>query len=69
MKHHENKTEEISISKLVGQKRPLKMIKNIEIIKVPTKKRRKADKSEKGFKKDRRKEADVIDKVRTEFVF
>ena len=37
------------------------MIKNIEIVKVPAKKRRKADKSEKGIKKDRRKENDVIE--------
>ena len=59
--HHDKNTAEISISNLVGKKRPLKMIKNIEIVKVPAKKRRKADKSEKGIKKDRRKENDVIE--------
>ena len=59
--HYDKNTAEISISNLVGKKRPLKMIKNIEIVKVPAKKRRKADKSEKGIKKDRRKENDVIE--------
>lgn len=52
---------EVDVNHLIGKKRRLRAIKNIEIQRIPPKKRRKTDKSDKlNSKKDRRKEHELV---------